>query len=106
MLHNMNNKRNAGKAAMIVGSTLAGVVIGSTAVLLSDKKNQEKFKKTLSEVSKKASSLGKTISKKADEYTDDIEKQLKKTEESTQQIKKDVEQSAEKIKEDAKGMVS
>lgn len=61
------NKKSLGEA-VAVGSALAGAALGAAAVLLSDKKNQEKIKKTIDEFSRDASKLGKTVKKKVEEF--------------------------------------
>jgi len=68
--------------AVAVGSAIAGAALGAAAVYLSDKKNQEKIKKTIDEVSDEAVKIGKNIRKKAEEYkiiSKKDEKKVKKT---------------------------
>lgn len=61
--------------AVVVGSALAGAALGAAAVMLSDKKNQEKIKKTVDGISQEAVALGKNIKKKAT----DLARKRKKT---------------------------
>lgn len=75
-------KKQSMGEAVAVGSAIAGAALGAAAVYLSDKKNQEKIKKTIDEVSDEAVKIGKNIRKKAEEYkiiSKKDEKKVKKT---------------------------
>jgi len=73
------NKKSFGEA-VAVGSALAGAALGAAAVFLSDKKNQEKIKKTVDDVSEEAVKIGKTVKKKVEEMTKNSKKAtVKKT---------------------------
>lgn len=63
----MKKKNKSLGEAVAVGSALAGAALGAAAVLLSDKKNQEKLKKSIDEFSEEAVALGKSVKKKVDE---------------------------------------
>lgn len=65
--HMAKKKRSIGEA-VAVGSALAGAALGAAAVILSDKKNQKKIKKTIDGISHDAVVLGKNIKKRAVEF--------------------------------------
>lgn len=65
----MKKKNNSLGGVLAAGSALAGAALGAAAVMLSDKKNQEKIKKTIDDISHEAVVIGKNIKKKADEFT-------------------------------------
>lgn len=71
-----------------VGSALAGAALGAAAVVLSDKKNQQKIKKTIDEISHNAVEIGKNIKKKADEFTKTSLENEKKTEKTLKKVVK------------------
>lgn len=75
----MKKKNKSFGDVVAVGSALAGAALGAAAVMLSDKKNQEKIKKTIDGISHDAVVIGKKIKKKADEFA-------KKTEKSEKEI--------------------
>lgn len=64
----MKKKNKSFGEAVAVGSALAGAALGAAAVVLSDKKNQQKLKKTIDGLSHDAVQLGRDIKKKADEF--------------------------------------
>lgn len=64
----MGKKKKTIGEAVVVGATIAGAALGAAAVMLSDKKNQKKIKKTVDEISKEALELGKNVKKKVEEY--------------------------------------
>lgn len=51
------------------GAAITGAALGAAAVALSDKKNQQKVKKVINNISDQASEFGKSLKKKVDEYT-------------------------------------
>lgn len=61
------NKKTIGEA-VVVGATLAGAALGAAAVMLSDKKNQKKIKKTVDDISNEAVKLSKTVKNKVEKY--------------------------------------
>lgn len=63
----MKKNKSFGQA-VAAGSALAGAALGAAAVILSDKKNQAKIKKTVDDISHEAVVIGKKIKKKADEF--------------------------------------
>ena len=65
----MKKRKKSFGQAVAAGSALAGAALGAAAVILSDKKNQEKIKKTVDDISREAVVIGKKIKKKADEFT-------------------------------------
>lgn len=66
--------------AVAAGSALAGAALGAAAVVLSDKKNQQKIKRTIDDISHDAVQLGKDIKKKADTFRKGTKKVEKKVE--------------------------
>lgn len=64
----MGKKKKTIGEAVVVGATLAGAALGAAAVMLSDKKNQKKIKKTVDDISSEAVELGKTVKKKVEQY--------------------------------------
>lgn len=74
----MNKKKSSIGEALVVGSAIAGAALGAAAVFLSDKKNQEKIKKTVDDVSDEAIKIGKNVKKKVDEITKNTKKEVKK----------------------------
>ncbi len=77
----MGKRKKTIGEAVVVGATLAGAALGAAAVLLSDKKNQKKIKKTVDEISSEAVELGKNVKKKMDEFVNPpvAKKNTKKT---------------------------
>lgn len=75
----MSKKKKSLGDAVVVGSALAGAALGAAAVILSDKKNQEKIKKTVDEISNEAIIIGKKIKDKAEEFTKSSQKKAKST---------------------------
>lgn len=75
----MKKKNKSFGEAVAVGSALAGAALGAAAVLLSDKKNQEKLRKTIDEFSHEAVVLGKSVKKKVNEFKKTTQKDEKKT---------------------------
>lgn len=79
----MKKKNKTFGEAVVAGSAIAGAALGAAAVFLSDKKNQEKIKKTVDEVSEEAVKIGKNVKKKVEEFTKNAakkeEKVVKKT---------------------------
>ncbi|OIP57723.1 MAG: hypothetical protein COX79_00725 [Candidatus Levybacteria bacterium CG_4_10_14_0_2_um_filter_36_16] len=65
----MRKKNKSLGGVIAAGSALAGAALGAAAVILSDKKNQEKIKKTVDDISREAVVIGKNIKKKAEEFT-------------------------------------
>lgn len=63
----MKKKKKSFGEAVAVGSAIAGAALGAAAVYLSDKRNQEKLKKTIDEVTDETVKIGKNIKKKAEE---------------------------------------
>jgi len=90
------NKKSLGEA-VAVGSALAGAALGAAAVLLSDKKNQEKIKKTIDEFSRDASKLGKTVKEKVEEFKKASKKEEKKPVKKIKVVKKTAPKSTGKI---------
>lgn len=76
----MKKKKQSIGQAIALGSAAAGAVLGAAAVLLSDKKNQEKIKKVVDEISSEAVKFGKSVKNKTQEYTKSTEKEEKKAE--------------------------
>ncbi len=74
----MGKKKNTLGEAVVVGATLAGAALGAAAVMLSDKKNQKKIKKTVDDISSDAVELGKTVKKKVEEYVGTASKKSEK----------------------------
>ena len=70
----MKKKNKSFGQAVAAGSALAGAALGAAAVILSDKKNQAKIKKTVDDISHEAIVIGKRIKKKADEFTKNSKK--------------------------------
>lgn len=64
----MKKKNKSFGEALAVGSALAGAALGAAAVILSDKKNQEKIKKTVDDLSDEAVKIGKSVKSKVDEF--------------------------------------
>ena len=64
----MKKKNTSFGGAVAAGTALAGAALGAAAVMFSDKKNQEKIKKTIDELTNEAVVIGKNIKKKADEF--------------------------------------
>lgn len=81
-------KKTIGEA-VVVGATLAGAALGAAAVMLSDKKNQKKIKKTVDDLSNEAVELGKTVKKKVEEYinTPPVKEEKPKKNKSTSKAK-------------------
>ncbi len=79
-------KQTVGEA-VAVGSAIAGAALGAAAVYLSNKKNQEKIKKTIDEVSDEAVKIGMTVKKKVEEFAGSQSKE-KKTPKSSMPVKK------------------
>jgi len=65
----MKKKNKSLGEAIAIGSAIAGAALGAAAVLLSDKKNQDKIKKTIDNVSKEASEIRINVKRKIDEIT-------------------------------------
>lgn len=65
----MKKKNKSFGEVIAVGSALAGAALGAAAVLLSDKKNQDKIKKTVDDISSEAVKIGKSVKKKVDEFS-------------------------------------
>lgn len=84
----MKNKNKSFEKAVAVGSALAGAALGAAAIILSDKKNQEKIKKTIGEISHDAVEIGKNMKKKTDEFTKNTNKSKKKTEKTVKRVVK------------------
>ncbi len=61
--------------AVAVGSALAGAALGAAAVMLSDKKNQAKIKKTVDGMSKDAMKMGKNIKNEAEKFMKSTKKE-------------------------------
>lgn len=75
----MKKKTKSFGGAVAAGSALAGAALGAAAVVLSDKKNQAKIKKTIDDVSHEAIVMGKKLKKKAEELKAATQKNKKKT---------------------------
>jgi ribulose kinase len=84
----MKKKNKSLGEAVAVGSALVGAALGAAAVLLSDKKNQEKLKKTIDEFSEDAATLGKTVKKKVEEFRKTTQKEEKKVVKKVKVVKK------------------
>lgn len=80
-------KQSVGEA-VAVGSAIAGAALGAAAVYLSNKKNQEKIKKTIDEVSDEAVKIGMTVKKKVEEFAGSQGKAKKTTKASKPTTKK------------------
>lgn len=74
----MRKKNKSFGGAVAVGTAIAGAALGAAAVVLSDKRNQKKIKKTIDEISHDAQEFGRNIKKKADEFTKNANKNEKK----------------------------
>lgn len=83
----MAKKKNSFGDIAAVGSALVGAALGAAAVLLTDKKNQEKLKKTVDEVTSESVKIGKSIKKRAEELTKDTIKNTKATKKPAKKIK-------------------
>jgi len=75
----MKKKNKSFGGVVAAGTALAGAALGAAAVMFSDKKNQEKIKKTVNEVSCDAVKIGKTLKQKAEDFTKKTIKSEKKT---------------------------
>jgi len=67
-------KQSVGEA-VAVGSAIAGAALGAAAVYLSNKKNQDKIKKTIDEVSDEAVKIGRNVKKKVEEFAGTVTKE-------------------------------
>ena len=76
----LKKKNKSFGEAIAVGSALAGAALGAAAVMLSDKKNQAKIKKTVDGMSKDAMEMGKNIKKEAEKFMQSAKKEEKKIE--------------------------
>lgn len=90
------NNKTLGEA-IAVGSALAGAALGAAAVLLSDKKNQEKIKKTIDEFSDDAVALGKTVKKKVEQFKNATQKEEEKVVKKVKVVKKETTKAPNKI---------
>ena len=88
----MKKKNTSFGGAVAAGTALAGAALGAAAVMFSDKKNQEKIKKTIDELTNEAVVIGKNIKKKADEFT-----KTKENKEEIKKVKSVVKKAAKKI---------
>lgn len=86
----MKKKKKSFGEAVAVGSAIAGAALGAAAVYLSDKKNQEKLKKTIDEVTEETVKIGKSIKKKADELSKNAQKEEKKVVKKVSEMNKPV----------------
>ncbi|MDO8269091.1 MAG: hypothetical protein Q7T54_00265 [Candidatus Levybacteria bacterium] len=94
----MNKKNKSFGEAIAVGSALAGAALGAAAVLLSDKKNQDKIKKTVDDLSDEAVKIGKSVKKKVEEFTNTEAKPAKKeVKKAVKIVKKAVDPTPAKI---------
>lgn len=93
----MKKKNKTLGEALVVGSAIAGAALGAAAVFLSDKKNQDKIKKTVDEVSDEAVKIGKSVKKKVEELTNSKPEIVKKATTVKKVVKKEVPKSAEKV---------
>ena len=75
----MKKKSRSFGGAVAGGAAIAGAALGAAAVILSDKKNQEKIKKTIDGISREAVVIGKNIKKKAEEFKKNTKKKENKT---------------------------
>ena len=92
----MGKKKNQSVGdAVAVGTAIAGAALGAAAIYLSNKKNQEKIKKTIDEVSDEAVKIGRTVKKKVEEFAGSKEK-VKKTPKSSKTAKNKPTASAKK----------
>lgn len=82
----MKKKNKSFGEAVAVGSALAGAALGAAAVMFSDKKNQEKIKKTIDGISREAVVIGKNIKKKAAEFTKSTQKNEKQMEKTVKKV--------------------
>lgn len=64
----MKKKNTSFGEAIAIGAALTGAALGAAAVMLSDKKNQEKIKKTVDDLSDEAVKIGKSVKSKVDEF--------------------------------------
>jgi CRISPR/Cas system-associated protein Cas5 (RAMP superfamily) len=71
----MARKKNNKIAEVVVaGTAITGAALGAAAVLLSDKKNQQKIKKTIINATDKAVVIGKSIKNKVEKHNSRISK--------------------------------
>lgn len=84
----MKKKNRSFGGAVAAGSALAGAALGAAAVVLSDKKNQEKIKKTIDDISHDAVVMGKSLKKKAGELRNAAQKNKKKTKKAVKPVSK------------------
>jgi len=89
-------KQSVGEA-VAVGSAIAGAALGAAAVYLSNKKNQDKIKKTIDEVSDEAVKIGKSVKKKVEEFAGTVTKEQKTKKTSKPAAKKTVATSGKKV---------
>ncbi len=64
----MKKKNTSFGEAIAIGAALTGAALGAAAVVLSDKKNQAKIKKTVDDLSDEAVKIGKSVKSKVDEF--------------------------------------
>lgn len=96
---NMKKKKKSFGGIVAAGTALAGAALGVTAAILSSKKNQDKIKKTVDEVSHGAVVIGKNIKEKADKFK-------KNSQKSEKEIKKVVAKKPTKVVKATKSPVS
>lgn len=89
----MKKKKNSLGEAVVVGSALAGAALGAAAVMLSDKKNQAKIRKTVDDISDEAVKIGKTLKEKASTV---VKAMADKEETVEKKVKKEVVKKVEK----------
>lgn len=94
----MENKKSRSNAlGVALGSVVAGAAIGVAATMLYDKRNQQKIKRVIGDVSQKASKISQQVRKKMDEYGKNLSKSVDKAEDDVSGIKKEVELETQKI---------
>lgn len=94
----MQKKKKSFGEAIAVGSAIAGAALGAAAVLLSDKKNQDKIKKTVDELSDEAVKIGKNVKKRVEEFTNSPAKPAKEeVKKAVKTVKKAVDTTPAKI---------
>lgn len=69
-------KNNKFAEVVVAGTAITGAALGAAAVLLSDKKNQQRIKETITQVTNQATSLGKSIKETVDKYRNSAPKKL------------------------------
>lgn len=65
----MGKKKKSFGEVAVGGAAIAGAALGAAAVFLSDKKNQQKIKKTVDTISDEAVKIGKSLKAKAEKAT-------------------------------------